>query len=175
MPSHQNASASALGAAAGRLRAALAPKTLTEALIAGGGGFLTIFLLAWASARMEVLLLIAPFGASCVLVFALPQSPLAQPRNVIGGHLVATIAGLLVQVLLGATPLAFALGVALAIAGMVVTRTVHPPAGADPIVVLLASASWGFLVTPVLIGATVIVLVGIAYHRMVSGKAYPTP
>lgn len=174
MPSHENASVPVLGGAAGRLRAALSPKALVEALIAGGGGFITILLLAWATARTEILLLIAPFGASCVLVFALPQSPLAQPRNLIGGHAVATIAGLVVQALLGATPLGFALGVGLAITSMILTKTVHPPAGADPIVVLLASASWSFLVAPVLIGATVIMLVGIAYHRLASGKAYPT-
>ncbi|MBN9446452.1 MAG: HPP family protein [Bosea sp.] len=174
MSSHENAGTSALATTAGRLRAALAPKALAEALIAGSGGFITIFLLSWLNDRLEVLLLIAPFGASCVLVFALPQSPLAQPRNVIGGHAIATIAGLLVQMSFGATPLGFALGVALAIAGMILTRTVHPPAGADPIVVLLASASWSFLATPVLIGASTIVLAGIVYHRIASGKAYPT-
>lgn len=57
---------------------------------------------------------------------------------------------------------------------MVLTKTVHPPAGADPIVVLLAAAGWSFLVMPVLIGASTIVLIGLAHHRMASGKAYPT-
>jgi CBS-domain-containing membrane protein len=118
-------------------------------------------------------LLIAPFGASCVLVFAIPQSPLAQPRNVIGGHLISTAAGLSVFGMLGQTPLAFALGVGLAIAAMLLTGTVHPPAGADPIVVILAGASWPFLFVPVLIGTVCIVLLGAGFHRWVTGKTYP--
>ncbi len=174
MSSHESAETSGPGRVAGRLRAAFSLKNLRDALVSAGGGFVTIFLLAWLSAKADTLLLIAPFGASCVLVFALPQSPLAQPRNVIGGHLVATTAGLVALMLVGATPLGFALGVALAIAGMILSKTVHPPAGGDPIVVLLASASWSFLAVPVLVGTVAIVLIGVAYHRVVSGKAYPT-
>ncbi|MBS7705102.1 HPP family protein [Chelatococcus asaccharovorans] len=174
MSSHETAETSGPGPGAGRLRAVFSPKNLLEALVSAGGGFVTVFLLAWLSAKAEAPLLIAPFGASCVLVFALPQSPLAQPRNVIGGHLVATTAGLIAWMLVGATPLGFALGVALAIAGMILTKTVHPPAGGDPIVVILASASWSFLAVPVLVGTLAIVLIGVAYHRAVSGKIYPT-
>lgn len=118
-------------------------------------------------------LLIAPFGASCVLVFALPASPLAQPRNVIGGHLVSTAVGLAAFMIFGATPLGFGVGVGLAIAAMLLTRTTHPPAGADPIVVMLAGASWSFLFAPVLAGAISIVVAGAAYHRALSGAAYP--
>ena len=118
--------------------------------------------------------LIAPFGASCVLVFALPQSPLAQPRNVIGGHLVSAAVGLLVFTLLGAHPWSFAIGVGLAITAMQITGTLHPPAGADPIVVILAKAGWLFLASPILIGAVVIVLGGIIFHKTVSRRDYPT-
>jgi len=148
-------------------------RPLLEALTSAGGGFITIFLLAWLSANAEVPLLIAPFGASCVLVFALPNSPLAQPRNVVGGHLIAAAAGLLALLALGATPLGYALGVAMAILGMVLTKTVHPPAGANPIVVLLAGASWTFLAVPVLAGTVLIVLIGLIYHRFLSRRTYP--
>jgi HPP family/Protein of unknown function (DUF3892) len=132
-------------------------------------------MIALASARAELSanLLIAPFGASCVLVFAIPQSPLAQPRNVIGGHLISTAAGLSVFGLSGQTPLAFALGVGLAIAAMLLTGTVHPPAGADPIVVILAGASWSFLFVPVLVGTVCIVLLGVGFHRWVTRESYP--
>ena len=65
-----------------------------ESIVGGIGGFIAILLLASARAELNANLLIAPFGASCVLVFAIPQSPLAQPRNVIGGHLIAPAAGL---------------------------------------------------------------------------------
>jgi hypothetical protein len=122
----------------------IAARPWGESVIAGIGGFTTIFVLAASSAGLGANLLIAPFGASCVLVFAIPQSPLAQPRNVIGGHLISTVAGLSVFCLLGSTPLSFALGVGLAISAMSLTGMLHPPAGADPIVVIFAAASWRY-------------------------------
>jgi CBS-domain-containing membrane protein len=108
-----------------------------------------------------------------VFVFAILQSPLAQPRNIIGGHLISTAAGLSVFCLLGQTPLAFALGVGLAIAARLLTGTVHPPAGDDPILVIFASASWPFLFAPVLVGTICIVLLGAGFHRWVTRKPYP--
>ena len=143
------------------------------AALAGLGGFIVIFLLAQLSQMSGTALLIAPFGASCVLVFGLPASPLAQPRNVIGGHLVSSAIGLAVFAALGATPFAFGLGVGLAIAAMLLTRTTHPPAGADPIVAILAGASWPFLITPVLAGAVAIVVAAAVYHRAATGAVYP--
>lgn len=133
-----------------------------------------IFVLGSLALKLDTVLLIAPFGASCMLVFAIPQSPLAQPRNVIGGHVLSTVCGLSVFYLLGATPVALALGVGIAITAMAVTGLLHPPAGADPMVVMLASASWRFLFTPVLVGAGVIVLIAIGYHRWVTGRRYPS-
>lgn len=143
------------------------------ALVSGGGGALTILILSGAADLSHAALLVAPFGASCVLVFALPQSPLAQPKNVIFGHLISTAVGLAAFALFGAHPWSFALGVGLAIALMQITGTLHPPAGADPIVVILAKAAWPFLFTPVLVGAVAIVLAGLAYHRALSKRAYP--
>jgi len=140
---------------------------------AGLGGMITIALLAEAGTASNLPLLIAPFGASCALVFGAPASPLAQPRNVIGGHLISTALGLLAAVLIGVPSLAMAVGVGLAIAGMLLTDTLHPPAGADPIVVVLAHATWSFLLTPVLAGVLSIVLMGVIYHRALTGLAYP--
>jgi CBS-domain-containing membrane protein len=145
----------------------------STAALSGLGGFIVIYLLALLTADFHTPLLIAPFGASCVLVFALPQSPLAQPRNVIGGHLVSTIVGLAAFALLGAQPLSFGIAVGVAIAAMELTGTLHPPAGADPIVVLLAKASWPFLLSPVLVGAITIVVLGFVYHRAISRRRYP--
>ena len=108
-------------------------------------------------------LLVTPFGASCALVFGAPASRLAQPRNVIGGHLISTAVGLRAAVLIGVPSLAMAVGVGLAIAGMLLTDTLHSPAGADPIVVVLAHA------TPALAGVLSIVLMGIIYHRALTG------
>jgi CBS-domain-containing membrane protein len=114
-------------------------------------------------------LLIPPFGASCVLVFLLPDSPLAQPRNVVGGHLLSATMGLLALATLGRTPPAEAVGVAAAILAMSPTRTVHPLAGANPLIVVATAAGWHFLLTPVLVGALVIV----AMERLSQLKAWP--
>ena len=148
-------------------------KTWTAAGVSGLGGFVVIFALAQLTSSLHSLLLIAPFGASCVLVFALPQSPLAQPRNVIGGHLISTTVGLTVLSLFGGEPVAIGLAVGAAIAAMQLTGTLHPPAGADPIVVILAKAAWPFLFSPVLAGAVFIVIAGVVFHRTISRRAYP--
>jgi CBS-domain-containing membrane protein len=137
------------------------------ALLAGFGGFLTIGMLAAVTATDALSLLIAPFGASCVLVFGVPASPFARPRNVIGGHLVTALVGLIAVSLFGPGPLGIAVGVGLAIAAMMVTDTVHPPAGANPIVVALSHASWSFLAAPVLLGTVAIVATGLVYNRIV--------
>ena len=145
---------------------------LAFALAAVGGGA-CIYLLASVQGLSSLKLVIPPFGASCVLVFLLPDSPLAQPRNVIGGHLISTLMGLVALSLFGAGPLGQSVGVAAAILAMAITRTVHPPAGADPLVVFAAAAGWSFLVTPVLVGAIAIVALGTVYHRVVQKKAWP--
>lgn len=144
------------------------------AVLAGIGGFVVVYALATMGDIVGVSLLIAPFGASCVLVFGLPRSPLAQPRNVIGGHVISSAVGLACLSILGASPVSFGLGVGVAIAAMLLTRTTHPPAGADPIVVILVGASWQFLLLPALSGALIIVSVGIVFHRCVTREKYPT-
>jgi CBS-domain-containing membrane protein len=78
----------------GRAWGLVAARQWRESVVAGTGGFIAILVLASSSAGIGANLLIAPFGASCVLVFAIPQSPLAQPRNVIGGHLISAAARL---------------------------------------------------------------------------------
>jgi CBS-domain-containing membrane protein len=138
---------------------------LRKAILAGIGGALTIGLLGAASARGYAPVLIAPFGATCVLVFGAPASPFARPRNVIGGHLLAAVVGLLACSMLGHDWLGAAVGVGLAIALMILTETVHPPAGANPIVIALAHAGWSFLAAPVFAGAVVVVAIGAVYHR----------
>ncbi len=144
------------------------------AVISGVGGALIIWALAQATTVFELALLVAPFGASCVLLFALPQSPLARPRNVIGGHFLSALVGLLVLTLIGDGPVACGIGVGLAIAVMQFTGILHPPAGGDPLVVIFTGAGWSFLGFPILAGAASLVAAAWAYHRFVSGRSYPT-
>lgn len=148
-------------------------RNAVPAVISGLGGALAIWLLAALTQNLGQLLLIAPFGASCVLLFALPQSPLARPRNVIGGHLISALVGLLVLTFLGHGVVAMGLGVGLAIALMQFSGTLHPPAGGDPLVVILAGAGWSFLLLPIAAGTCCLVLLAWLYHRFVSKRAYP--
>ncbi len=150
-----------------------ARKNAVPALVSGLGGAGAIWLLAALIESLGQLLLIAPFGASCVLLFALPQSPLARPRNVIGGHVISALVGLLVLTFLGNGVLAMGIGVGLAIALMQFTGTLHPPADGDPLVVILTGAGWSFLLQPILAGTAILVFLAWIYHRFVSRRAYP--
>ncbi|WP_159885146.1 HPP family protein [Paenibacillus puerhi] len=149
-----------------RLRRTLA------ALGPGAGAFVAVLAVLQLGSWTDWPLLMAPLGASCVLVFALPDSPLAQPRNVVGGHALSTVIGLVLLHTAGLQPWSAALGVGLAIVLMQQTGTLHPPAGADPLVVMLGGAAWSFLWTPALLGAALIVAAAWAYHKA-CGRRYP--
>jgi CBS-domain-containing membrane protein len=133
----------------------------TLALIAGLGTSLAIGLLSYFDATLtNTALLMAPFGATAVLVFGVSDSPLAQPKNVILGHLITSFIGVFFFQFIDVTPMSLAIATGLGVSVMLFTKTTHPPAGANPILIMLSGQSWGFLVTPVLIGAVTIVLVG---------------
>ncbi|MFK7160764.1 HPP family protein [Marinospirillum sp. MEB164] len=117
--------------------------------------------------------LMAPFGATMVILFGLPESPLAQPRNILAGHLLTTLIGLAMAALVGVTPWSMGLAVGLAVSVMLLTSTTHPPAGANPLVVMLAGEHWDFLLMPVAAGALVIIAFGVIYHRFISRQPYP--
>lgn len=136
-------------------------------VIAGIGATLAIGLLSFLELSLsEVALIMAPFGATTVLVFGVPDSPLAQAKNVIFGHLITAIIGIAFTQYVGVTPLTLALATGLGVSVMLLTKTTHPPAGANPMLIMLAGQSWSFLFTPVLIGAVLIVLVGKSMRRV---------
>lgn len=138
------------------------------------GGFLAIGILALLTDMTTSVWLMAPFGASCVLAFGVWDAPLSQPRNIVGGHLVSTAVGLALYHLFDNKVWVIALAVGLSIALMHLTRTTHPPAGADPIVVILAGSPWTFLFTPVLTGSLVIVLCALLINNLDEHRKYPT-
>lgn len=147
--------------------------SLRQTLVAGLGGMLAISALSLLTFSAGVPALMAPFGASCFLVFAVPESPFAQPRSVIGGHLVSAAVGLLLLTLLGPEGWVMGVAVGLSIIAMQLTRTGHPPAGADPLVVLLAQPGLTFLATPVLLGAIVVVGTALIFNNLRAGSGYP--
>lgn len=137
------------------------------------GSFLAIAATAYLSVRTNSPLLMAPFGATSVLIFGVPESPLAQPRNVIGGNLVAALVSLIILHLFGSSPWAMGLAVATAIAMMQFTRTLHPPGGAIALVVMMTKPNWQFLLTPALEGSIIMVLCAVVFNNLAEERTYP--
>jgi len=117
------------------------------------GGAIAFFLMEVIADWAGYPLIVVPFATSIVLVLGTPEAAPAQPRALIGGHLVATIIGLLVVKVTGPQLWAAAVAVGLAMFAMHLTRTFHPPAGIDPLVVVSNDMSLSFLIAPVLVGA----------------------
>ncbi|MDF2670022.1 MAG: hypothetical protein K0R67_2328 [Paenibacillus sp.] len=143
-------------------------KRLFQALIPAGGAFTAIYLVQLTGDWLTIATLMAPMGATCILVFTLPHSPLAKPKSVLGGHLISTFIGLVISHTVGNHSWSLALGVGLALLAMKLTNTIHPPAGADPLVVILSGVSWDFLLAPVMISGILIVLTAIGYNRIMN-------
>jgi CBS-domain-containing membrane protein len=137
------------------------------------GGALCIGLMEYLSARAEFPLMTVPFATSIVLVMGMPEAAPAQPRPLIGGHLVATLVGLAVLNLAGPSPWAAALAVGLAMAVMHATGTFHPPAGIDALIVVNYGLSWAFLAVPVAAGAVLLALCALVWHRLAGRTAWP--
>jgi CBS-domain-containing membrane protein len=110
--------------------------------------------------------LMAPFGATVVLVFGVPTSPLAQPKNVILGHFLTALIGVIFITYVGVQPWSLALATGLGVTTMLLTKTTHPPAGANPMLIMLTGQSWSFLFTPVLLGSCVIVVLGLVLNKL---------
>lgn len=138
------------------------------------GGFLTISVLLILTTFTNSTWLMASFGASCVLVFAAWNAPLSQPRNVIGGHFITALIGLCMLHFVGKAPWAIGLAVGIAIAAMMLTKTTHPPAGANPIIIMLGSYNWNYLWSPVLLGAVIIILIALILNNFRENRFYPT-
>ncbi|UCH53439.1 MAG: HPP family protein [Pseudomonadota bacterium] len=122
--------------------------------------------------------MVASMGASAVLLFAVPHSPLAQPWPMLGGHLVSALAGVTCAQLVPSVPVALAAAGALAIALMFSLRCLHPPGGATALVPVLGgealrSAGYAFVLNPVLLNAAVLVLLAWAINRLVPGRRWP--
>lgn len=137
------------------------------------GGFLAIAAVALLTNQFAIALVLGSFGASCVLVFGFPDVPFAQPRNVIAGHFLSSLIGLAFLMAFGPHWWSVAPAVGTAIAVMMATRTVHPPAGSNPVIVYLALPGWDFLLFPTLIGSLVVVAVALVYNNVTRETRYP--
>jgi CBS-domain-containing membrane protein len=137
----------------------------------------------WLSARYfeprDLTLIIGSFGASAVLVYGAIKSPLAQPRNLIGGHILSGLVGVASWQLFGGTVwLAAALAVSIAIVAMLVTKTLHPPGGATALIAVIGGDKvhgLGFLYAfvPAGAGALVLLLVALLVNNLSKNRRYP--
>ena len=127
----------------------------------------------------DLSLLIGSFGASAVLLYGAVRSPLAQPRNLIGGHVLSAIVGVSAQLWLGGTPwLAAAVAVSVAIAVMHLTRTLHPPGGATALIAVIGGDSvhqlgYLYVLVPAALGAGVMLVIALLVNNIPKTRKYP--
>lgn len=160
----------------------LAGATLRDRVVACLGGLLGVAATAWICSSwlaqgLAMPMLVAPIGASAVLLFAVPASPLAQPWSIVGGNTISALVGIGIFQLLGNTGLAAGIAVALAILAMSLCRCLHPPGGAAALTCVIggpvvAAAGVRFAFAPVAINSVLLVSAGWLYHRF-SHHSYP--
>lgn len=127
----------------------------------------------------DLTLIIGSFGASAVLVYAAIKSPLAQPRNLIGGHVVSGLVGVAsFQVFGHDLWVAAALGVSLAIAAMLATKTLHPPGGATALIAVIGGKKihdlgFFYAVVPAGLGAVILLIIALLVNNLSKNRRYP--
>ena len=146
-----------------------------KAILAGIFSAFTIGVLTVLTYKSVLGLFIAgSFGSSMVLLFGFPESPFAQPKNVFFGHLVTAVVGIAVLNFIPlpiyiTIPLAVGLGVGL----MIFLDVTHPPAGGNPIIVIIGSVSYDYLLSPIILGSIIVLVFGILVNKFVLKKKYP--
>ena len=150
-------------------------KTIFKAFTAGIFSIITIGILTFLTYKTEFgIFLIASFGSTMVLLYGYPESPFAQPKNIFFGHLITSIVGLFFLYLVPLPlyinlPLAVGTGVML----MILLNITHPPAGGNPIILIMGSVSLDYLINPIISGTIILLIFGIILNRFVLKKRYP--
>ena len=148
---------------------------LQKALIAGFFSTITIGVLTILTYKSPLgYFIAASFGSSMVLLFGFPESPFAQPKNVFFGHLSTALVGVIFVHLF---PLPIYINIAVAVGVgvfvMILLNIVHPPAGGNPIIVIIGSASYDYLINPIIFGCIIILLLAIVINKYILKKNYP--
>ncbi len=117
--------------------------------------------------------LVASLGASACLIYGAPSVPFSQPRNAIGGHLLSALIGAACYQILGNHWYVAAMSVGLAVGTMVITRTIHPPAGATALIGVVTQQGWLYPILPVGVGITILLIVGILVNNLSGRRQYP--
>ena len=149
---------------------------LKQSMLAGLFSIITIGVLTSLTYKTELgVFLLASFGSSMVLLYGYPESPFAQPKNVFFGHLITAVVGLIVLHFISLPlfiiiPIAVGFGVGL----MILLNVTHPPAGGNPIIVIIGGVSFEYLISPVITGSIIIIIFAIILNRFVLRKSYPS-
>ena len=150
-------------------------KLIIQSTLAGVFSIITIGVLTILTYKTSYgIFLIASFGSTMVLLYGYPESPFAQPKNIILGHFLTALIGI---VFLNFVPLPIFLNIPLAVGFgvmfMILFKVTHPPAGGNPIIVIIGSVSFDYLLTPVLIGSIIVVMFGVIINKFLFKKEYP--
>ena len=150
-------------------------KLIIKSTLAGIFSIITIgFLTVLTYKTSYGIFLIASFGSTMVLLYGYPESPFAQPKNIILGHFLTALIGI---IFLNFVPLPIFLNIPLAVGFgvmfMILFKVTHPPAGGNPIIVIIGSVSFDYLLTPVLIGSMIVVMFGVIINKFLFKKEYP--
>ena len=148
---------------------------LLKSILAGLFSTITIGALTYLTYKTSFgLFLIASFGSSMVLLYGYPESPFAQPKNIFFGHVLTAFIGIVVLKFIPlpiyiTIPLATGLGVCL----MILLNVTHPPAGGNPIIVIIGGVSFEYLISPIILGSIIVLVFGVVINRFVLKKKYP--
>ena len=148
---------------------------IKKSFLAGLFSIITIGILTGLTYKTELgIFLLASFGSSMVLLYGYPESPFAQPKNVFFGHLVTALVGV---IFVHFIPLPIYINIAAAVGIgvflMILLNVVHPPAGGNPIMVIIGSASYDYLINPIIFGCIIILLLAIIINKYLLKKNYP--
>jgi len=154
-------------------------------LLGGIGAGVTIGILAYITFQSILagtnygLWLAASFGSSVVVVFGYPENEFSQPKNVLLGHLLCALVGIIFVTLFNITQdrsiffITIGLAIGISVMLMMAFKITHPPAGGNTIVVMLTQDSFQFLIFPIMVGAVTIIIGGVIYNRFILKKKYP--
>ncbi len=148
---------------------------IKQSFFAGFFSIITIGILTILTYKTDYgIFLIASFGSSMVLLYGYPESPFAKPKNIFFGHLLTALVGIFFLYLIPLPlyvilPLAVGFGVSL----MILLKVTHPPAGGNPIIVIMGSVSLDYLLNPIITGSIIIIVFGIIINKFILKKSYP--
>ena len=150
-------------------------KLIKQSVLAGIFSIITIGILTILTYKTSYgIFLIASFGSTMVLLYGYPDSPFAQPKNIILGHFLTAFIGV---IFLNFIPLPIFINIPLAVGFgvmfMILFKVTHPPAGGNPIIVIIGSVSFDYLLTPVFIGSIIVVMFGVIINKFLFKKQYP--